>query len=401
MKPINRKIIKAGNIVEFYEYEKSYFSGKKELYQDEKGVFELVGVNDKRYLKYDEDSGTWKRDAYGRATEAKTEEEKQRNRAISLYRARNKIRRLVNANVGEWNEIPKFWTFSFKEDIRDVAEANKLFKQFIQRLRYHVKKLGKSDFEYITTIEKQDGKTEYIKDGKVCKGINRGAIHYHCIFFNLPYIKHEIMLKKWKYGGAWVEAIFTKKDFEIIKNGHSTSEKINNVGAYISKCMQYLVKEMKEGKNIQEDFLKGKKNYLTSKNLKQPIEEQWCSENKSEDKKKMGQIKKMSDKIVYQNEYVSEHLGMITHKEYNLTSTTNNNTMELKSVQERKLCKCVDKFIAPIKNHVTVTKLNDFELSKYAYEIRDMSNDGVIVFWNFNKSDISMISLKAFECGML
>ncbi len=60
------------------------------------------------------------------------------SRERSLARAKKQLRRLINANAGQYGRefTTKFLTLTFKENITDPKEANYLFTKFIKRLNY-------------------------------------------------------------------------------------------------------------------------------------------------------------------------------------------------------------------------------------------------------------------------
>ncbi|WP_218103644.1 rolling circle replication-associated protein, partial [Rhodococcus erythropolis] len=70
------------------------------------------------------------------------------SRARSNKRARREVINLVNAN---FNNHSKFITLTYEENMQDVEEARKHFKEFIQRMR---RKYG--NFRYIVVIEFQE-----------------------------------------------------------------------------------------------------------------------------------------------------------------------------------------------------------------------------------------------------
>lgn len=172
--------------------------------------------------------------------------------------------RQVNMN---FEEHSKFVTLTFAENVTDLDEANKQFKRFIQRMRY---KYGA--FKYAVAIEFQ----------------KRGAAHYH-MMSNLPYIPKKELAEIWRQGFVRINDI----------------KHVDNVGAYLSK---YMTKG--DGRDPR---LRGRKMYLTSKNMDKP------SELKGDD---ADQIIKMysleQKKAVLESSYDSEHHGTITYRQYNL-----------------------------------------------------------------------------------
>lgn len=154
----------------------------------------------------------------------------------SFYRAKGKLKRLIDANIDQ-SRIeskgklrPRFMTFTFKENIIDIKKANAEFTKFIKKFNYG---LGhkKSYLKYATAIEFQE----------------RGAVHYHTLFFNIPFMKniYDRINKLWG-------------------NGFVIQRKINrvkNLSAYVCK---YLSKESGDKR------LYGQKCYFTSANLQRP-----------------------------------------------------------------------------------------------------------------------------------
>ena len=138
------------------------------------------------------------------------------------------IARIVDCN---FDNKTKFVTLTFKENIQDINKTNKEFKYFIQRLNYYLYKTKIQSLKYIATWEKQ----------------KRGAIHYHIIFFDFPYIAKEKLQDLWTHG--------------FIKINRIDVDSRENRGRYLSK---YFGKdlELKEHK---------KKAFFKSQNLKMPI----------------------------------------------------------------------------------------------------------------------------------
>lgn len=181
----------------------------------------------------------------------------------SITRTRNMVRRLILAN---FDNNSKFITLTFGENVVDVKEANKRFGKFIKRLRRKYENL-----KYLAVIE-------FTKAGRV---------HYHMLC-NLPYVKASVMADIWREGYI-----------KINKITH-----VDNVGAYVIKYMT---------KDVMDERLFNNKSYNCSQGLEKPLTlrgelaeeiiKLYISEN---------------DKEVFANSYISEHLGNITYKEYNL-----------------------------------------------------------------------------------
>jgi len=133
-----RKIIKAsklrlisyGDRFELFEYEKPYFYNKPPEKRSERGS--AVAPTTIKCRRED-----------------------------NIMRTRSRVRRLIEANDGQYNEITKFITYTFKENIKSIKEANTYWKKYMKKIQYKYGKL-----KYITVIEFQE----------------RGAIHYHTLF---------------------------------------------------------------------------------------------------------------------------------------------------------------------------------------------------------------------------
>lgn len=251
---VTHKIIKSGNIIEFYKYEKGYLKGY-ELTESEK-------------IKN------------GRTKEKSNNYEE--NRKQVLQRAKKNLRRLINANVGQYGKenIAKFVTLTFKENITDIKHANYEFEKFIKRLNYEIYGYKCSNLKYTCVIEFQ----------------KRGAIHYHVIFYNLPFTKSNILESIWQNGFIKINKI----------------DNVTNVGAYVSEYLGSA--EKGQGHNIEDDRLQGKKSYFSSRGLYKPTE--------ITDKKIVEQIATAlpSKYLTYFANYENEHLGDITYIQYNLKS---------------------------------------------------------------------------------
>ena len=153
-------------------------------------------------------------------------------------RARKRIVDLVNTNSFAWKNKynrpypPIFLTLTFKENIKDIEKANRIFSKFIQRFNYNITNQKKKYLKYVAVIEFQ----------------KRGAIHYHIVLFNLPFIKniYDVLKNLWPVGY-----------FKINK-----ADNIRDVGFYIAKYMH---------KDFDDPRLKEHKCYFTSRDLEQPI----------------------------------------------------------------------------------------------------------------------------------
>lgn len=195
------KIIQSGNLVEVYEYENDFFDDFNDLF-----AWDLV-----------------------RDTRTNLERIRQ-----SVSRSRNRIKRLIEANVRAYNGFkPVLVTYTFAENVTSLPVANKVFRLYTQRLHRYFTKLGYSSLKYISIVEFQ----------------KRGAVHYHVIYFNLPFVDgiKDIIAGIWKVGFIQVKGV----------------RHIDRISSYLTK---YLTK------SLTDKRLRGKKAYSSSRNLYKPIE---------------------------------------------------------------------------------------------------------------------------------
>lgn len=138
------------------------------------------------------------------------------------------IARIVDCN---FDNKTKFMTLTFKENIQDITYTNYEFNKFIKRLNFQLYHDKKQKLKYIAVWEKQ----------------KRGAIHYHIIFFDFPYIKLKKLQEIWGHG--------------FVKINRIDVDSKDNRGRYVSK---YFSKDIDERDYKQKAFFK-------SRNLIMPI----------------------------------------------------------------------------------------------------------------------------------
>ncbi|MGK2849016.1 MAG: rolling circle replication-associated protein [Minisyncoccota bacterium] len=162
-------------------------------------------------------------------------------RLKSMKRAKNTITDLILCNAWQWYKrggqpyLPIFITFTFRENVTDLTYAHNEFTNFIRRLGYDIR--GKMTFlKYLAVVEFQ----------------NRGAIHYHVIFFNLPWIDriYDKMRDEWRKG---------------VGEGTAQVESVRSESGLIKYLCKYLTKSVEDGR------LLARKSYFASKGLKKPI----------------------------------------------------------------------------------------------------------------------------------
>jgi hypothetical protein len=211
--------------------------------------------------------------------EDRTEEEKQRDRKRNLWRARNALIDTINANVDRpWGERLKFFTMSFKDDIFDLKEANSQFNKFIKRLEYDINR----KVHYTVIARFQDGKRP---GGKV--GGREGVIHYHVLFYDLPYVPHDKLTGIWGRGFVWINAV----------------DDVDNLGVYM--VAGYM------GNEIDDERLNGQKHYWSSRGLSRAVV-MYGTEDLS------AKLGIQGREPVKRKTFISEYIGVITYEQYNL-----------------------------------------------------------------------------------
>jgi len=244
----NNKMIIAGNVVEIYTYEKAQRRGAH-AYKS----------------KISSDGGSLTNEE-----ERKMKDEK--NIRDAVRRTKQTLRRSINANAGNRNgEKDKFFTLTYAENMTNLEQGSKDFRSFIKRLNYKIYR-KESGLKYVCVVEKQE----------------RGAVHYHVIFFNLPYIPVAELTDLWGHGYTSINAI----------------DEVDNVGAYVVKYMTKTI----EGDASGSAKEKGKKMYFSSRNLEKPTEVIADAE----------QIALMTPFVVYENSFENEFTGKVIYQQANL-----------------------------------------------------------------------------------
>ena len=228
----DKKVIISGNVIEVYEYEKSVHFGYKDTRKNSKGRGSIASADDK-----------------------------EKNREKVLSRARKDLRRIINCNIQKYS---KFLTLTFKDNVQDLDYANNEFKNFIKRLNYHYG----IKIKYTAVIEFQ----------------KRGAIHYHCILYNLVQkINVQELQEIWKHGFIKINSI----------------DNVDNVGAYVCKYMT----------KTDDDRLLGRKMYFNSRGLNKP------QEIKEPDLIAQLQISLLNQALKYENTFVNDY-NSINYRQY-------------------------------------------------------------------------------------
>jgi len=244
----NVRIIKCGHILEVYNYEISY-------------IYNLGKTRSNESIE--------------------REESKTLPRIDNFSRAQRKIKRLINSNSFVYGYRPIFVTYTFARNEQNIKEANRVFKRHIDDLRRNI--VGRS-LRYVAVPELQ----------------YRGAIHYHAVFFDLPFIDDikNVFAKSWGLEEGFVQI--------------KAVEHVNNIGAYVSKYFSKLWHDKK---------VKGTKGYFSSEGLYQP--EVFRSID----------IMNKYDKVEleFTQSFNSSKYGTINYKQYKIINTYGNRSTNFKS----------------------------------------------------------------------
>jgi len=178
--------------------------------------------------------------------------------------------RLIRANERQWGELAKFITYTFAKHVTDVVEANRIWIEYARLLR---EKYGK--VRYVGVIEFQKS----------------GRVHYHVLFFNLPWIAD---IKR-KFQADWY-SIDARNGFTKV----IALATVRDVALYVSK---YMTKECADPR------LAGQKAYFSTRGLFRPI--------LNRDPILINRLRtRYTDDTVWQSlvrEYVSERWGTVSH----------------------------------------------------------------------------------------
>lgn len=231
---------------------KGDYSSKKANYEIIRVYRRKLTVYGKNYLLYEyrEPQATFS--SKRKSKHKRKNKENQKRDSTSFWRAKRNFIRLIACNVDNSPCRPTFWTFTFDpsryENITDLKTANSYFIKFRQKL---TRKLGFRS-QYIAVPEFQ----------------KNGNVHYHVIFFNLPFIEvDKTVLEKYPH-------LLNKKQFDFSMNDiweYGTIEPIllngiRNISLYLAKYMS---------KNFDSSLgnkMYGQKLYFCSRGLKRPEE---------------------------------------------------------------------------------------------------------------------------------
>lgn len=189
-----------------------------------------------------------------------------RNKKKSVNRAMGKLFRYAQLNAFQYkdskgNKIkPCMVTLTFQENTQDFEYTNKEFTNYMKRLNYYIYGRKCSELRYVAVIEFQT---------KNFKTTGRCAIHFHILFFNLPYIN----LKDEKIRNEWNSLWHAGKHPDIsCKDIPNNAEGIAKyITKYMSKQFYSNISDSGEKQFVYDPALwEGKKIYFASKNLIKP-----------------------------------------------------------------------------------------------------------------------------------
>lgn len=211
-------------------YNKFIISGKLfELYEYEKDLRPKLG-NRKKTGKYEVTAPT----VSLVATEQNDREGGgQGKRQDNARIARMAFTRIVLSNLGE-PPFPLLFTLTYAENITSLKQGYSDFNAFVRSLRY---RFGQS-FKYIAVPEFQE----------------RGAVHFHALFWGLP--KQDSLFRSER--DTRLLATMWRKGFLFLKQTDG-NERLSN---YLAKYMQ---------KAFLSPLLAGQKAYTCSRNIARPI----------------------------------------------------------------------------------------------------------------------------------
>ena len=166
----------------------------------------------------------------------------------SIVRARKRVFDIIACNVNVIPDLhgeiqrPKFWTLTFADHVTDLEVANDEFTKFNKRLSWHLYGIRKNVLKYICI-------PEFMKNGRV---------HFHILYFNLPYVEQSKFQSIWGNGWTFVKGV-------------SKKENIMDFASYVAK---YINKENSKGEDnydiyLEKDML-NKKRYFCSRGLNKP-----------------------------------------------------------------------------------------------------------------------------------
>lgn len=306
------KAVVNGDSIEVYTYENNaglYFEGDRENIDNRKtiglnrvggfllrnefnsdtGEFEEVKVKSRASLEEKLEKGFLDDEQY-RIRKLKSADN-------AANRRKTKVRRLIESNIRVWG-YPVFLTITYKENVLDRERAMSDFDKFLKRVCYrYAEKVGESKkkkwLKYVAVIENQTER------GK--KNGDEGALHFHTVLFNFPYIHAEEIAELWGHGNVQVQSV-----------RHNSLEDYRKMVGYMCKYMTKTFYDDEEtektGKLVASPNQKG---YMCSKGLRKPKELLFTQDEFDELKKLLADYD-----AGYESRFSNDYTGNVEYKHY-------------------------------------------------------------------------------------
>jgi len=188
------------------------------------------------------------------------------------------FRRIAKANFNG-SGSPVFVTITYAENMGDVSQARRDWKTFTERARY---KFG-TQFRYVCVSEFQQ----------------RGAVHFHAIFWGLPpeSVVSERLTRL--VAGLWGLGYV---DIVPIKDEQKTS-------TYLSKYI---------AKNFNDSRLRGFRSYMVSRNAIRPVVDRGAILSAYFYGEHTGLPNLSTGVVLHESEYDTQYLGRANYKIYKI-----------------------------------------------------------------------------------
>lgn len=286
----NNKAVVSGRLIEFYEFTSrslNYGSARIKKMPIGGTYFDKYGHE---YGAFREDGKLIAREIRHREIEPETKEEYIER---SVRRASTQMKRLISANHQKHLETEntyfttKFLTLTLADrSLLFLEKTNPLFTDFIRRLNRHIygNDLKQRKLIYIAVPERQED----------------GVVHYHTLFFNMPFIAQKTLQDIWESGLD--DVIATPANPKGIKG-------IVDIRVKRSwKICFYLTKYLT--KNFHDPILAGRRKYFPSLKLLRP-------ENVYEESTVVQMQSSIpSEYLTETREYYSTYCGNVTYSSF-------------------------------------------------------------------------------------
>jgi len=198
-------------------------------------------------------------------------------RTKTLQKVKSYVKKLISKNNWYWRLAlgkaynPELFTITFRENMQDLDFANREHSKFLQTLKYFMKTNFNRPLHYVSVPEFQ----------------KRGAIHYHILIFNMPFVPriYDTLRPFWVHGSLNIQSV----------------KEIKNVASYVCKYML---------KDAEDQRLTGRKCYFRSRDLAEPV----IIRNPEEALKIVAQLPE--EFKAFEKEYANEYHQAIHFTEY-------------------------------------------------------------------------------------